>query len=216
MSTDSVKNAEPFIQPDAPSSMTQGTDMTEQPLAQIFNAVMVDLETLGTSKTAFIRSIGAYKFDLRKVQEFKNIQTEQLFYQKILASDCDKYGFSTDLDTIQWWAKQSPEAQKEFETGQRPMSEVLTEFIEFIPKNAWVFGNGATFDNVILNSAYEKLGLQYPVSYRNDLCYRTIKSLFKVKPKVKARVKHHALEDAVVQGLHLQEILEVIRSSFRG
>jgi len=216
MSTDSVKNVEPSLLSDATINMTQTTGTTEQPLAQMFNAVMVDLETLGTSKTAFIRSIGAYKFDLRRVQEFKNIQPEQLFYQKILVSDCEKYGFSTDLDTIQWWAKQSPEAQKEFETGQRPLLEVLKEFSEFIPKNAWVFGNGATFDNVILNSAYEKLGLQYPVSYRNDLCYRTIKSLFKVKLKVKARVKHHALEDAVVQGLHLQEIMEVIRSGFRG
>ena len=66
-----------------------------------------------------------------------------------------------------------------------------------------MWGNGATFDNVILANAYRGAGLPVPWKFWNDKCYRTIKGFF---PQIKLQrigTHHNAQDDAESQAWHL-------------
>jgi hypothetical protein len=68
------------------------------------------------------------------------------------------------------------------------------------------WGNGADFDLVILRSAFEAVDLDPPYAFHRVRCFRTVKSLFKVKKPERIGVHHNALDDALHQIRHLQEI----------
>jgi hypothetical protein len=61
------------------------------------------------------------------------------------------------------------------------------------------------FDNVILRSAFAAAGLEYPVRFWADQCYRTKKNESAV-PLVREGTHHKALDDAISQAKHLQAI----------
>lgn len=162
---------------------------------------MLDLETLGNSHNAVIISIGDVKFnDLGILSEF---------YERITAQSCVELGLTLDVATILWWMSQSDEAREEICKPAKPLQQVLTEFSEWVNDDqATIWGNGAAFDNVILSSAYHAAKLPKPWNFRNDRCYRTVKSLNPFIPMPAASgIKHHALDDARCQAFHLLQIL---------
>ncbi len=137
--------------------------------------LMIDLETMGTKPSAPIVAIGAVFFEP---------QTGELgaeFYTAVnLSSDMD-LGAAPDGDTIQWWLKQSAEARAAICTDYTlPIADALFELSAFISRNSEnprylkVWGNGASFDNVILRTAYERTGHICPWQFWNDSDVRTI------------------------------------------
>lgn len=172
-----------------------------------FNAVMVDLETMSTANNASIISIGAVKFTLNSKQD--ELAPEQLFYTSIDLESCEEAGLHISADTIRWWMTQSPEAQTVLkDMRRRSLESALNAFSEWFPKDAWLFGNGSTFDNIILRNAYKAVDKDYPVSYRYDVCYRTIAKMHTdVEMSRFEGIQHNALDDAKAQTYHLMEIL---------
>jgi len=75
--------------------------------------------------------------------------------------------------------------------------EQVAEFILEQDGERLVWGNGATFDNVILRRAFDDCAIEAPWHFWHDRDLRTILGLY---PEAKARefegVKHHALHDA--------------------
>jgi hypothetical protein len=69
-----------------------------------------------------------------------------------------------------------------------------------------IWGNGSTFDNVILRSAFAAAGLEYPVRFWADQCYRTKKNEAPGVPMIREGQHHKALDDAISQAKHLQAI----------
>lgn len=65
-----------------------------------------------------------------------------------------------------------------------------------------IWGNGATFDNMILRNAYLATGQRQPWNFRDDVCFRTVKYLFPLKKEFQG-VRHHALDDARNQAKYL-------------
>lgn len=163
--------------------------------------VMIDLETMSSRSNATICSIGAVKFDNNKILD--------TFYCTIDAKTCKEAGLHICKDTIEWWAKQNKEAFNELLRNTIPLSDALNNFTEwFGPKSLSVWGNGAAFDNVIMDNAYKALDRKIPWSYWDDRCYRTVKALFNWIPEDKREgVYHNALDDALHQTKHLMKIL---------
>lgn len=171
------------------------------------NHVMIDIETLDTVGTAVIVSIGAAMFDVATTSKPMIGDT---FYSAVsIASQHDR---TRSEDTIAWWGKQPAEAQAVFEEALSPtapdLSDVLVSFSEWVRKNQdgsrspSVWGNGATFDNVIVRHAYAQLGIPCPWHFSGDRCYRTLNSLALIPHWFVAErtgPKHHALEDALYQ-----------------
>jgi len=180
---------------------------------------MVDLETLGTGPDAAILSIGAVRFDTVNPDDGSLTQG---FYQNVSLESALESGATVDASTIEWWFKQSNEARSALFEGAVSLYEALERFTDWLRSQSGgrtihIWGNGATFDNVLLTRAYERVGLRRPWSYRSDRCYRTLAALF---PRVPAdevegshTKRHNALYDALHQAEHAQKILAIMGSS---
>lgn len=170
---------------------------------------MIDIETMGNTPGAAILSIGAVFIKDGKLAEE--------FYQHIDLESCLENGLKMDAGTVQWWMKQSDEARESItrETGDNIIA-VLANFYGWVTQNAQgaevqVWGNAATFDVVLMEEAFRRVGYDIPWNFRGHNCYRTLKNLFPGVPKPEfTGIKHHALDDARFQALHLINILEHI------
>lgn len=162
---------------------------------------MVDLETLSLSSTPVLLSIGAVKFD-------ENGVGEEVFYERIARESCVGLGLIEDASTRAWWETQDPNVYAEALSGTRSLKEVLEEFTVWLGDDAKVWGNGACSDNVWLKSAYTVCGLEVPWKFWNDRCYRTVLAMFPKTEKIRPKVAHNALEDAIAQAKTLVSILD--------
>jgi len=164
--------------------------------------VMVDLETMGQGTDAAIISIGAVHFDTCK----RTI--ESTFYSEVNLESSLQLGLKIDASTVLWWMKQSEAARKAFKHNEkaRDIYDVLTRFEEWYPERATFWGNGATFDNVILSTAYDLYGIEKPWKYWEDRCFRTLCSLYPEISVSDVGTAHNALDDALYQTELLLEI----------
>ena len=173
------------------------------------NHIMLDLETMGTGPNAAIVAIGAVEFELTKAGG----QLGESFYHCISLESAMASGGQADASTVLWWLKQSDAARAMFTNASTEHSFSLAQFSIWMgmrgdPKNLRVWGNGASFDNVILASAYRRTGLQLPWNSFNDRCYRTVKSMHPAAPAIqRTGVHHNALDDAINQANHLIAML---------
>jgi hypothetical protein len=180
------------------------------------NNVMLDLETISNGPNAAIISIGAVMFD----PSTGNLGAE--FYTTINIEDAMKYG-QADGSTIAWWMRQSDEARAVFNDGDSTTLEMaLIEFSEWISqidsfKSINVWGNGCSFDNVILSNAYNKVGMKQPWPFWGDRDVRTIVDLGRkikgIDPKKNMQldgVAHNALDDAKFQAKYVSEIFNAL------
>lgn len=180
----------------------------------MYDSVMVDLETMGHGSRAAIVSIGMFKFSLRDVQEFEHIRPEQTFYRIVSLKSCTDAGLEIDASTVEWWGKQSEEARAVLHAPSIDLLPALTEASDFMRGN-FLWGNGATFDNVIIRNAFKAVGLSFPIHYTRDACFRTINTLFGSGKIPRYGVAHNALDDAISQGLELQKIMQRISNAAR-
>lgn len=169
--------------------------------------VMIDIETLDTRASAVILSIGAVKFDPNK----QGVILEG-FHEHIDIDSCLKAGRTVSGSTVLWWLEQENDARNRIVDANRiSLHDALAKLSTFIGPNDRVWGNGAAFDNAVLTAAYDAVGLPAPWKFWNDRCYRTMKSLYSNVPQPAfAGVAHDALDDAVKQALHLQDIFAEI------
>lgn len=160
---------------------------------------MIDLETLDTTPTALILSIGAVMFDKDKIGE--------VFYQIVALDDFMIKNFTISASTLNWWIKQQ-EALLEFSKyGENIHSALIGFDAWFKTRNGLeVWGNGAMFDNAILINAYKRCHLELPWSYRNDRCYRTIASSYDKLDVPFLGTRHNAKDDAIYQANYLIEL----------
>jgi hypothetical protein len=169
---------------------------------------MVDLETLGTGARAAILSIGAVKFNSKGLGEE--------FYSVIDMETCQQAGLTITMDTIVWWMQQEEQARAAFtEKHKTSLFQGLKDFATFLgpdAKNMKVWGNGASFDNVILAEAYNAVNLDLPWKFWNDRCYRTMNNMFgrSIPMDDREGTYHNALDDAINQAHHLVKILQAI------
>lgn len=180
--------------------------------------VMADIETLGTGNNALPLSIGAVKFT----------KTDILgkFEVGIDPDDAQRYGRQITGGTVMWWFDPArDEARKRiFEMPKVDLSSALQGFAdwcriapegpeffegddgEIAPKLGSLWGNGAIFDNVILENAAAATQTEWPFDFWRIECYRTMKSR---NPDIlfeRHGIYRYHLDDALSQALHLQRI----------
>lgn len=167
--------------------------------------VMVDLETLGNSSSSVILSIGAVEFDTITGQLGRQ------FYRVIDPQSCVDAGLIMDVSTVLWWMQQSGEARQVFKEERKDhLNLALAEFAVWYPEGSSLWGNGATFDNVILVNAYRACGIKAPWDFWQDRCYRTLKNLMPEVEHERKGVHHNALDDAIYQAEHAIKLLQIL------
>lgn len=174
------------------------------PLNAFYTHRMVDMETMGNSPDAPIVSIGAVFFD----PSTGNTGAE--FYRVVSLESSMSFGMKPDASTIQWWLKQSPEARSAILVDEAMgLLETLELLADFIAENAangshtvQLWGNGCSFDNVILRRAYVLTETPFAVPFWNDRDVRTMVELGKsvgINPRFDIPFEgdlHNALSDA--------------------
>lgn len=191
---------------DAPASLNNEPvhHINADPLNAFYTHLMVDMETMGNSPDAPIVSIGAVFFD----PSTGNTGAE--FYRVVSLESSMSFGMKPDASTIQWWLKQSSEARSAIlvdeAMGLRESLELLADFIAENAANGshtvQLWGNGCSFDNVILRRAYALTETPFAVPFRNDRDVRTMVELGKsvgINPRYDIPFEgdmHNALSDA--------------------
>ena len=170
---------------------------------------MVDLETLGNRNKAVILSIGACKFSLSG----DGVQSAS-FEVFVKPESCVEIGMELDASTVMWWmAPERGEARDLMVEKQERavhIRDALWQFRNWLGEDIPVWGNGATFDNVILRNAYELAGIPCPWMFWNDRCYRTVKNLASHVQLERQGMHHSAMWDAISQAVHLQQIFRTL------
>jgi len=183
------------------------------------NHIMLDLETLDTSPSAVVLSIGAVVFD-----PYSKLLGDR-FYVEMTDDVCAQQARGRTISgvTVRWWMQQDAASKRVFADSVDGLDRAdtlraLTYFSKLVATNggqdAVIWGNGVDFDNVILGNLYESFGLIKPWSYGNNRCYRTMKNLGigPRRPQTREGVHHNALDDAFTQAVHLQEIFACLKS----
>lgn len=167
--------------------------------------VMIDMETLDTAPSTVILTIGAVLFDPRGSGII-----DQIELRPTIDEQTDMYGRTISDSTMEWWAKQSPEAIEEA-MGDRDRTS-YRDCMEKLYKFCWqrdkVWSNGSVFDIMVAESAFRDLDMQFPWQFWNIRDCRTIYDLAGVSLKDKkynTSTTHKAVEDAIHQALVVQD-----------
>lgn len=173
--------------------------------------IMMDIETTGIRPGCRVLSIGLAVFYVINGEcTIGNITT-------IYPSLTDQVGID-DPGTLQWWSTQSPEARNVFADNHingvtvGKASEAFKEFIQNAVDwhkslndgaekvNVHIWGNGATFDNSIVQHMFEAKGYPAPWNTFGDRCYRTAFDMLGRPSLARDGLVHHnALDDAIYQ-----------------
>lgn len=175
------------------------------------NHLMIDIETLGTKPGAAVVSIGAAFFDLISGE------VGATFY-KAIDLELSENG-EIDPGTVKWWMRQSDEARAVFSDAEAiPSDDALRNLAWFIAANRsgkklCVWGNGCTFDNVILDACFRSHGIERPWGNYDDRDVRTIvelgRAILGINPKSDIPFdgnQHNALDDVLHQVKYVSHI----------
>lgn len=186
--------------------------------------IMLDLETMGSGSNSAIVSIGAVLFNPLTGE------TGAEYYQAVSLNSSAHYG-TIDPSTVIWWMGQSDDARAVFkDEGKVTLKAALESFTHWINEHcdkndkgkpdAVVWGNGATFDNVILGNAYKALKMRQPWFFANDRDVRTVvdigRTLLNIDPKTDLSLDgtaHNALDDAKFQARYVSVIYKAIHDT---
>jgi hypothetical protein len=186
--------------------------------------VMLDLETMGRSPDGAIATIGAVRFDL-----VAGIIEEVPFYRVVDLSSSARVGMDLDPETVKWWLAQSEEARCALlgdpDTAVH-LRSALGDFVDWYPKGARVWGNGATFDVVIMRTAFQLWGLEPPWHYRAERDVRTLVGLWRDLrgggehdpterfEDPRGKPSHRALDDAAQQAVYCCDMYRDLKEGF--
>lgn len=187
--------------------------------------LMTDIETMGTSPTAPVISIGAVLFDPLGHDTWEGLH-KRAFLRTIDIEDAVKYSSGVEPATLKWWLKQSDAAIKRLVEGdttnakqalmdlfsyaiERGPSSKLAEEYRKLPVPTCFWAHSPSFDYVILQQATKATGLMWPFFFS---WWRDTRTLFDVawpngpedRPKTNDGVHHDARDDAVAQALLVQ------------
>ena len=141
--------------------------------------LMLDLETMGTTSDAAVTAIGAAFFDI------KTGRVDATFDMQVNLQNEIDAGASVSAGTIQFWLSQ-PHGVAEKAMFETPVNarSALDMFVQWVkaydgPGNNDVklWGNGAVFDNVIIENAFRRHGIESPFKFWNHRDVRTVLDL---------------------------------------
>lgn len=134
------------------------------------DSFIFDFETLGKEViTCPALSVAMLSFDTKRFIDNPYSLDELLdncvFVKFDVAEQVQKYNRKIEPDTLEWWGKQSPEAQEsQFKPSANDISiETIYDcFIKEVPEKATVYTRGNTFDPILLKSLCNMLGKDEP------------------------------------------------------
>ena len=182
------------------------------------NAVMVDIETMSTDVDAAIVAIGACAFDLHDPdQDWDNAPR---FSTSVSLKSNPQHGRHIDPDTVDFWMKQSKEAQASlYREPVRNLPQALVSFRMWVeelrPRPVKIWACDADFDVVILRQAFKSVRDIFPFKFWDSMNVRTMRNI--VWPDKENRpdfsdglVLHDAADDCVRQAKEMVAAYQIL------
>lgn len=141
--------------------------------------IMVDIETLGNKTDSTIFQIAAVAFDIKTGEHINEFHS--------IANIAENEKLNVTGDTLKWWLNTNKELLTDLlNKGEESSDLLLWRFQEWLSiltlgHKVYFWGNGILFDNKMIQHQLEALGLEYPISFRNDRDVRTILELAALK-----------------------------------
>ena len=138
---------------------------------------MIDLETLGTGSNSVVVSVGLVAFNISTGEILAELDIGLNLNQQI------KTGGVIDGDTLEFHFAQAPDSiQKMAQRKVLDVKEGLELISNFIKANniTTLWGNGATFDNVILRNLYARHLKVFPLGFWTDRDLRTAVDIYNI------------------------------------
>ena len=156
---------------------------------------MIDLETLGTGSNSVVVSAGLIAFNISTGEILAELDIGLNLNQQI------KTGGVIDGDTLEFHFAQAPDSiQKMAQRKVLDVKEGLELISNFIKANniTTLWGNGATFDNVILRNLYARHLKVFPLGLWTDRDLRTAVDIYNIDTRTVPfeGIKHYCLDDA--------------------
>lgn len=168
---------------------------------------MLDLESFGNGKNACVVQIGACYFDRVSGEIGKT------FKVNVDARSSVESGADMDADTVYWWLSQSREAIDSVTSDPK-----LTIVDSFNQLNAFLINaesvwSHATFDFVIVQETFKRLGIKPTFSFRTARDIRTLVNLANITVSKTPRegLHHDALEDCKHQVKYCVEAMNKLK-----
>jgi hypothetical protein len=165
--------------------------------------IMIDIESLDTSPYCVILTIGAVRFDPKGTGV-----VERLELRPTIEDQTEVYNRVINDDTIRWWSTQNPAALEEAmgDQGRESFKECMEKLYKFCWNRRAVWSNGASFDCVVMETAWQQLDMRIPWPFYTVRDTRTLYEVAGVKLKDGGHVtSHKAVEDAERQAIVVQK-----------
>lgn len=175
-------------------------------------ALVLDIETTDTRPTARVLAIGIALVDNR---------TREVVAIDNLRLDLHEQAFRSQSDeTMEFWRSQPERTRAEafFAKPRRHPVDALNALSEVVEEHAacgalTVWGNGSSFDIVILEDLYRHFGCKVPWTYRQHRDLRTLYELAGVRVSDGDRAgltPHVAIDDAVAEARAMVRALDIL------
>ena len=164
---------------------------------------MIDLETLDTTPNCVVLTIGAVIFDPKGMGVI-----EKLELRPTIEDQTEIYNRTINEDTLKWWAEQSPDALEEAlgDQGRTSFRDCMEKLYKFCWNHRAVWSNGASFDVVVMESAWRNLEMRIPWPFYTIRDTRTLYEVAGVKLRDGGHTtSHKAVEDAERQAIVVQD-----------
>lgn len=190
--------------------------------------VMVDIETLGTSNTAVILSIGAIRFNpfsSDKVFDEKEGKILCPSFYRVIHRETQR-GRTIDRSTEDWWDHpERAEAKKQIVEypDKVHLVDALDDLWEFMKgcKKGW--GCAPSFDQSILGNAMEMYGINklkgnrnpLPIPFWDEMDVRTVENFVfgkKHRADIRKGTYHNALDDCVTQAMMVKQAAAIVEA----
>ena len=161
--------------------------------------LMIDIETLATDSNALVCSISAIQF---------NLDTGQIGEKFEIGLNWDEQiskGAVVDMGTVRWWLSQDKQAQNSLlSLSCSNVNNALNDFNRWLAdtfkssfSNIRLWGNGATFDNVIVENLFKRHNVEFFIRFWNHRDVRTLVDVSNIDLRtfIFEGIKHNGLDD---------------------
>lgn len=163
---------------------------------------MIDLETLDTSPSATVLTLGAVKFDPYTANEpYADL------YLKLDLDEQDQMKRTVSDSTVAWWATQDPKIQEDAFSpdGRVSINDALDQLNRWLVGVDQIWAQGYGFDVTMLEDIYRQTSRPIPWNFWQVRDSRTLLGILKVDPRKKMQQNlHNALEDSRWQAKAVQ------------
>ena len=180
------------------------------------NHFSADIETLGNKPYSVVLSIGICAFN-----PITGMIDEDGVNLTLNMEEQVEKGLRMDASTVIWWMHQSDEARQVFApNGGCSLDFAYNQIKTYIdshqpdPFQRFLWGNGATFDNVLLDCLFNVAGKPELWKFWNHRDVRTIVDIAGLDKKAyRLEGTHHkALDDAINQARMVVDGYRVVRN----